>query len=83
MPVAEPMTGALPRLPFPSEIIATAVWLYFRFQLSFATCRIARERGVIVSHETVRQCAPNSGHLARLRRRRCELATSGIWTRSR
>src|SRR3954452_23744727 len=41
---------------FPAEIINHAVWLYFRFPLSL---RIVEEmlavRGIIVSHETVRQ----------------------------
>ena len=41
---------------FPAEIISHAVWLYFRFPLSL---RMVDEwlaaRGIIVSHETVRQ----------------------------
>jgi len=43
---------------FPAEIISHAVWLYFRFPLSL---RMGNEllaaRGIIVSHETVRQWA--------------------------
>ena len=41
---------------FPAEVISHAVWLYFRFPLSL---RMAEEmlaaRGIIVSHESVRQ----------------------------
>ena len=41
---------------FPAEIISYAVWLYFRFPLSL---RMVEEmlafRGIVVSHETVRQ----------------------------
>jgi putative transposase len=47
---------------FPAEIISHAVWLYFRFPLSL---RIVEEmlaaRGVVVSHETVRQWALKFG----------------------
>ncbi len=42
---------------FPSEIIAHAVWLYFRFALSYRDVEeLLAERGVIVTYETVRQC---------------------------
>jgi putative transposase len=41
---------------FPAEIISQAVWLYFRFLLSL---RMVEEmltfRGIVVSHETLRQ----------------------------
>ena len=40
---------------FPAEIIGHAVWLYFRFPLGLAA------RGIIVSHETVRQWARKVG----------------------
>ena len=40
---------------FPSEIIAHAVWLYYRFSLSFREVQeLLAERGVIVSHEAIR-----------------------------
>src|SRR3954468_22317138 len=49
-------------LRYPLEIISQAVWLYFRFPLSL---RIVEEmlagRGIIVSHETVRQWALRFG----------------------
>src|ERR1700759_145759 len=41
---------------FPAEIISFAVWLYFRFPLSLRHVdEILAARGIIVSHETVRQ----------------------------
>ena len=41
---------------FPGEIIAHSVWLYHRFALSFRdVSEMMLERGVIVSHETIRQ----------------------------
>ena len=47
---------------FPAEIISHAVWLYFRFPLSL---RMVEEmlavRGIVVSHETVRQWARKFG----------------------
>jgi putative transposase len=47
---------------FPAEVIGHAVWLYFRFPLGL---RIVEEmlaaRGILVSHETVRQWARKFG----------------------
>jgi putative transposase len=41
---------------FPQEIIAHAIWLYFRFSLSFRDVEeLLAERGVIVTYETIRQ----------------------------
>jgi putative transposase len=41
---------------YPVEIISHAVWLYFRFTLSFRDVEeILAYRGIIVSHESVRQ----------------------------
>jgi putative transposase len=41
---------------FPSEIISHAVWLYFRFPLGLRMVEeLLAARGIIVSHETVRQ----------------------------
>jgi putative transposase len=44
---------------FPGEIISHGVWLYYRFSLSFRKVQeMMLERGIVVSHETVRQwCA--------------------------
>jgi len=47
---------------FPAEIISHAVWLYFRFPLSLRNVdELLAARGVIVSHETVRQWALKFG----------------------
>ncbi|MFC7739366.1 IS6 family transposase, partial [Roseomonas sp. GCM10028921] len=57
---------------FPAEIISQAVWLYFRFPLSLRMVEeILAARGVIVSHETVRQWAVKFGQefANRIRRR--------------
>src|SRR5258706_12463784 len=58
---------------FPSEIINHAVWLYFRFSLSFHDVEeILAQRGVVVSYETVRQWCLKFGqtYANELRRRR-------------
>src|SRR3954468_7030360 len=47
---------------FPAEIISHAVWLYFRFPLSLRMVEeMLAARGIIVSHETVRQWARKFG----------------------
>ncbi len=58
---------------FPPEIIAHAVWLYFRFALSYRDVEeLLAERGVIVTYETVRQWCRKFGqaYANALRRRR-------------
>ena len=41
---------------FPGEIISHGVWLYYRFTLSYRDVEeILFERGIIVSHEAIRQ----------------------------
>ena len=60
---------------FPREIISHAVWLYFRFSLSFRDVEdILAERGIIVSYETVRQWSRKFGqtYANQLRRRRAK-----------
>ena len=80
------MSGALrratrPRFPpsawtltyrFPAEIISHAVWLYFRFPLGLRLVEeLLAARGIVVSHETVRQWARKFGQaLANQIRRR-------------
>ncbi|MEG1453860.1 MAG: IS6 family transposase, partial [Brevundimonas sp.] len=40
---------------FPSEVIRHAVWLYFRFSLSFRDVEdLMAHRGIDVSYETIR-----------------------------
>ena len=57
---------------FPREIISHSVWLYHRFALSFRDVEeLLAERGVFVTHETVRQwCMKFGSEYARNLRRR-------------
>ena len=51
---------------FPAEVISQAVWLYFRFPLSLRMVEeMLAARGIIVSHETVRQWALKFGNAPR------------------
>ena len=71
--VAEPAGRLLYRgYRFPPEIIAHAARLYFRFHLSFRDVRdLLAERGIIVSHEAIRQwCAKFGATFAAVLRRR-------------
>src|SRR3954462_2676318 len=57
---------------FPAEVISHAVWLYFRFPLSLRMVEeMLAARGIIVSHESVRQWALKFGQAFanRIRRR--------------
>ena len=61
---------------FPSEIISHAVWLYYRFCLSFRDVEdLLAERGVIVSYETIRQWSRKFGaeYARKLKRRQGRL----------
>jgi putative transposase len=58
---------------FPPQIIAHAVWLYFRFPLSLRLVEeLLFERGILVSYETVRRWARKFGpdYACRLKRKR-------------
>src|SRR4029453_13671996 len=58
---------------FPPQIIAHAVWLYFRFPLSLRLVEeLLLERGIIVSYETIRRWGRKFGpaYAKQLRRRR-------------
>lgn len=58
---------------FPSEIIIHAVWLYFRFSLSYRDVEeLLAQRGIVVTYETVRQWCLKFGqtYANELRRRR-------------
>src|SRR3712207_114880 len=65
---------------FPPEIIAHAVWLYFRFPLSL---RLVEEmllvRGILVSYETVRRWALKFGPNYARRLRRKTPSPRDIW----
>ena len=58
---------------FPPQIIAHAVWLYFRFPLSLRLVEeLLFERGIAVSYETVRRWAMKFGldYARRLKRKK-------------
>ncbi|WP_344500283.1 IS6 family transposase [Streptomyces enissocaesilis] len=58
---------------YPVEVISHCVWLYFRFPLSFReVAELMLQRGVIVSHETIRRWCLKFGqsYANALRRRR-------------
>ena len=60
---------------FPQEIIAHAVWLYFRFNLSYRDVEeLLAERGIVVTYETIRQWARKFGqtYANHLRQRRAQ-----------
>jgi putative transposase len=57
---------------FPPEIIAHAVWLYFRFPLSLRLVEeMLLELGIVVSYETIRRWAIKFGvdYARRLKRK--------------
>jgi putative transposase len=56
---------------FPPQVIARAVWLYFRFPLSLRLVEeMLLERGVVVSYETIRRWGRKFGQLRRALSRR-------------
>ncbi len=60
--MAPPATPSYAGYRFPAEIISHAVWLYFRFPLSLRMVdELLAARGIVVSHETVRQWALKFG----------------------
>jgi putative transposase len=62
-----------PGFRFPAEIIGHAVWLYHRFTLSFRDIEdLLAERGILVTHETIRQWCLRFGqeYANSIRRRR-------------
>jgi putative transposase len=69
----EARTPSYKRHRFPPAIIAHAVWLYFRFALSYRDVEeLLAERGVLVTYETIRQWCRKFGQVYanELRRRR-------------
>src|SRR5580700_10547277 len=68
-----PEPASYPRHRFPAEIISHAVWLYHVFSLSLRDVElILAERGIVVTHESIRHWSLKFGSdfAARLRRRR-------------
>jgi putative transposase len=65
---------------FPPEIIAHAVWLYFRFPLSLRLVEeMLLERGIAVSYETVRRWAQKFGPEYARRLRRKQPSPHDVW----
>jgi putative transposase len=53
---------ALPRLPLSARGDRSAVWLYFRFHLSFRDVQqLLAERGIVVSREAIREWCSKFG----------------------
>ena len=69
----QPAIPTYKRHRFPPEVIAHAVWLYFRFALSYRDVEeLLAERGVFLTYETIRQWCRKFGqaYAKELRRRR-------------
>ena len=67
--------ASYPRHRFPAEIISHAVWLYHVFSLSLRDVElILAERGIVVTHESIRHWCLKFGidFARRLRRRRAQ-----------
>ena len=65
---------------FPADIIRHAVWLYFRFNLSFRDVEaLLAQRGIEVSYETVRCWTIKFGPLIARRLRKRRWAPSPRW----
>jgi putative transposase len=70
--MTEPRASLYHRHRFPTEIIAEAVWLYFRFPLSFRMVEdMLAYRGIFVTHKTVYEWAEKFGrdYANKIRRR--------------
>src|SRR6476469_9790224 len=65
---------------FPPEIIQRAVWLYLRFTLSFRDVEeLLAERGIDVSHETIRRWVAVFGPMIARRLRAMRPKTHTTW----
>ncbi|EIM31126.1 IS6 family transposase [Microvirga lotononidis] len=65
---------------FPPQIIAHAVWLYFRFPLSLRLVEeMLLERGIVVSYETIRRWGKKFGPEYARRLRRKQPRPTDIW----
>jgi putative transposase len=80
-PTPDVTTLRYKRHRFPAEIIAHAVWLYFRFPLSLRHVEdLLAERGIEVSFQTVAEWAGKFGqHYARSIRRRSRGSFADKW----
>ncbi|AVC52573.1 transposase IS66 family protein (plasmid) [Rhizobium leguminosarum bv. viciae] len=65
---------------FPPQIIARAVWLYFRFPLSLRMVEeMLLERGIVVSYETIRRWGRKFGTAYARQLRRKKPSRKDIW----
>ena len=65
---------------FPPQIIAHAVWLYFRFPLSLRLVEeMLLERGIVVSYETIRRWGKKFGPNYTRRLRRKQPSRHDVW----
>jgi putative transposase len=65
---------------FPPQIIAHAVWLYYRFPLSLRVVEeMLLERGIVVSYETVRRWGIKFGPDYARRLHRKQPGRNDIW----
>jgi putative transposase len=65
---------------FPPQIIARAVWLYFRFPLSLRLVEeMLLERGIVVSYETIRRWCRKFGATYAKQLRRKKPSRKDIW----
>jgi len=65
---------------FPRELIAHAVWLYFRFPLSFRLVEeMLLERGIVVSYETIRRWSLKFGTAFARSLRRKPARRGDVW----
>jgi putative transposase len=65
---------------FPPEVIRHAVWLYFRFTLSFRDVEdLLAERGIEVSYETIRCWTLKFGCIIARNLRRGRPRPTGTW----
>src|SRR5437667_6103075 len=65
---------------FPPDIIQQAIWLYLRFTLSFRDIEeLLAERGIDVSHETIRRWVAGFGPMIARRLRAMRPKPHTIW----
>ena len=65
---------------FPADVVGHAVWLYFRFGLSFRDVEeLLAQRGIHVSYETIRCWTIKFGPLIAKRLRRYRTGPSPRW----
>ena len=65
---------------FPPQIIAHAVWLYFRFPLSLRLVEeMLLERGIVVSYETIRRWGKKFGPEYARRLRHKQPNSGDVW----